>query len=175
MPPLGIMVEVPAVAIHPRTFAEVAFFSIGSNDLTQYVMAAGRDNGAVADLNDTRNPAVLSLIRTVVAFANENAIPISLCGDAGSDPAVIPALLRAGLRALSMAKTEPAESGAENHIHAYKLVLSRVLETRPSGTRQRLADALGKHRSFITQMTSASYATPIPQRHLATLFSVCHF
>ena len=106
MPPLGIMVEVPAVAIHPRTFAEVAFFSIGSNDLTQYVMAAGRDNGAVAALNDTRNPAVLSLIRTVVAFADENAIPISLCGDAGSDPAVIPALLWAGLRALSVAPAQ---------------------------------------------------------------------
>ena len=74
-----------------------------------------------------------------------------------------------------MAKSEPADGAAENHIHAYKLVLSKVLETRPSGTRQRLADALGKHRSFITQMTSASYATPIPQRHLATLFSVCHF
>jgi hypothetical protein len=64
---------------------------------------------------------------------------------------------------------------SEELIQAYKLVLSHVLETRPSGTRQRLADALGKHRSFITQMTSTSYPTPIPQRHLATLFSVCHF
>ena len=45
MPPLGIMVEVPAVAIAPELFADAAFFSIGSNDLTQYVMAAARDNG----------------------------------------------------------------------------------------------------------------------------------
>jgi hypothetical protein len=67
------------------------------------------------------------------------------------------------------------ESGPDDLVRNYKLVLSRVLETRPSGTRQRLADALGKHRSFITQMTSPTYATPIPQRHLATLFSVCHF
>ena len=50
-----------------------------------------------------------------------------------------------------------------------------MLDTRPSGTRQRLADALGKHRSFITQMTSPTYPTPIPQRHLATMFAVCHF
>ena len=48
MPPLGIMVEVPSVAIAPEAFADAAFFSIGSNDLTQYVMAAARDNAAVA-------------------------------------------------------------------------------------------------------------------------------
>ena len=47
MPPLGIMVEVPSVAIAPEAFADAAFFSIGSNDLTQYVMAAARDNAAV--------------------------------------------------------------------------------------------------------------------------------
>lgn len=73
-----------------------------------------------------------------------------------------------------MPKAKPAET-SEELIRAYKLVLSHVLETRPSGTRQRLADALGKHRSFITQMISPTYPTPIPQRHLATLFSVCHF
>jgi hypothetical protein len=73
-----------------------------------------------------------------------------------------------------MARAKPSES-PEDLIRAYKLILSHVLETRPSGTRQRLADALGKHRSFITQMISPTYPTPIPQRHLATLFSVCHF
>lgn len=60
-------------------------------------------------------------------------------------------------------------------IAAYKRVLSQVLEQRPSGTRQRLADALGKHRSFITQIASPSYATPIPARHLDDIFAVCHF
>lgn len=64
--------------------------------------------------------------------------------------------------------------GDEN-IAAYKRLLSTVLEQRPSGTRQRLADALGKHRSFITQIVSPSYATPIPHKHLATIFAVCHF
>jgi hypothetical protein len=72
------------------------------------------------------------------------------------------------------ARPEPARS-SDDLVVAYKRILSRVLETRPSGTRQRLADALGKHRSFITQMTSPAYATPIPQRHLTTLFAVCHF
>lgn len=74
-----------------------------------------------------------------------------------------------------MAPPEPPTEGPDAHIRAYKAVLSRVLETRPSGARQRLADALGKHRSFITQITSPSYSTPIPQKHLATIFSVCHF
>jgi hypothetical protein len=60
-------------------------------------------------------------------------------------------------------------------IAAYKRVLARVLEQRPSGTRQRLADALGKHRSFITQIASPAYATPIPSRHLSAIFAVCHF
>jgi hypothetical protein len=70
---------------------------------------------------------------------------------------------------------EDGGNGAAQHIRDYKTVLLHVLEQRPSGTRQRLADALGKHRSFVTQITSPSYTTPIPQKHLATIFSVCHF
>ena len=60
-------------------------------------------------------------------------------------------------------------------IITYKEILQDVLNQRPSGTRQRLADALGKNRSFVTQMTSPSYPTPIPHRHLASVLSVCHF
>jgi phosphotransferase system enzyme I (PtsI) len=108
VPPLGIMVEVPAVAIDPWPFRDVAFFSIGSNDLTQYVMAAGRDNGAVAALNDPRHPAVLKLITEVTRFGIQNNIPVSLCGDAASDPAVIPSLIAAGLRTLSVAPAQLA-------------------------------------------------------------------
>jgi phosphotransferase system enzyme I (PtsI) len=108
VPPLGIMVEVPAVAIQPAPFADAAFFSIGSNDLTQYVMAAGRDSAAVARLADVHNPAVLSLIRAVAAFGRERGIPVSLCGDAGGDPHAIAALLHCGLRSLSVA---PAQLG----------------------------------------------------------------
>jgi hypothetical protein len=63
----------------------------------------------------------------------------------------------------------------EEAIMAYKRILQDVLNQRPSGTRQRLADALGKNRSFITQMTSPTYPTPIPHRHLATVLTVCHF
>ncbi|MEQ1769179.1 MAG: phosphoenolpyruvate--protein phosphotransferase [Devosia sp.] len=107
-PPLGIMVEVPAVAIAPEQLHEAAFFSIGSNDLTQYVMAASRDNGTVANLNDVTHPAVLSLITNVARFGAQAGIPVSLCGDAGSDPAAIPALLATGLRSLSVSPAQLA-------------------------------------------------------------------
>lgn len=108
MPPLGIMVEVPSVAIAPELFSDAAFFSIGSNDLTQYLMAAARDNTAVAALNSVTNPAVLRLIASVAAFGWLHDIPVSLCGDAGGDPAAIPCLLEAGLRDLSVAPAQLA-------------------------------------------------------------------
>lgn len=63
----------------------------------------------------------------------------------------------------------------EDAIIAYKTMLTQIIDNRPSGTRQRLATALGKHRSFVTQVTSPAYSTPLPARHLATIFRVCHF
>lgn len=107
-PKLGIMVEVPAAAIAIDTF-DADFFSIGSNDLTQYVTAAGRDIGSVADLADPLNPAVLRLIASVARHGRETGREVCLCGDAGGDPRTIGALLRAGLRSLSVA---PASVGA---------------------------------------------------------------
>jgi phosphotransferase system enzyme I (PtsI) len=108
MPPLGIMVEVPSVAIAPELFSDVAFFSIGSNDLTQYVMAAARDNTAVARLNSATHPAVLRLVADVTEFGRQHHIPVSLCGDAGGDPAALPLLLKAGLRDVSVAPAQLA-------------------------------------------------------------------
>jgi phosphoenolpyruvate-protein phosphotransferase (PTS system enzyme I) len=101
-PSLGIMIEVPAAAIAVDLF-DADFFSIGSNDLTQYVTAAGRDIGAVADLADPLNPAVMRLIASVARHGRETGRGVSLCGDAGGEPRVIGALLRAGLRSLSVA------------------------------------------------------------------------
>jgi phosphotransferase system enzyme I (PtsI) len=104
-PPLGIMIEVPAAAITADLFDAAEFFSIGSNDLTQYVAAAGRDSAQVADLADPTQPAVLRLIRHVVDIAAARGIEASLCGDAGGDPTAIPSLLAAGVRSLSVAPT----------------------------------------------------------------------
>jgi phosphotransferase system enzyme I (PtsI) len=100
-PPLGIMVEVPAAAIAIDRF-DAEFYSIGSNDLTQYVMAAARDIGTLADYADAADPAVLSLIRRTVEHGKKTGREVSLCGDAASDPAIVPHLLQAGLRSLSV-------------------------------------------------------------------------
>ena len=101
-PPLGIMVEVPAAALCAEDF-DAAFYSIGSNDLTQYTMAAARDVGAVADLNDTGNPAVLALIARTVEAGRERGVEVSLCGDAAADTRLTTALLATGLTTLSVA------------------------------------------------------------------------
>jgi hypothetical protein len=69
----------------------------------------------------------------------------------------------------------PPASSSEEAIRAYKSILAHVIDQRPSGMRQRLADALGKHRSFVTQISSLAYSTPIPSKHLPAIFSVCHF
>ena len=73
-----------------------------------------------------------------------------------------------------MANVKPARERADT-VSAYKAVLRRVLDTRPSGTRHRLAIALGKNRSFISQIANPVYAVPIPVQHLETIFEICHF
>jgi hypothetical protein len=67
-----------------------------------------------------------------------------------------------------------ADDGKEL-VAAYKTILTGVLDRRPSGTRQRLAAALGKNRSFISQISNPSYATPIPPNHIDIIFEICHF
>ena len=69
----------------------------------------------------------------------------------------------------------PDAASPEAAVARYKSLLQRVMETRPSGTRQRLAGALGKNRSFVSQITNPAYATPIPARHIETIFEICHF
>lgn len=57
----------------------------------------------------------------------------------------------------------------------YKNLLQKIIDTRPSGTRQRLAEAMGKNRSFVSLITNPSYLTPVPAQHLDTIFHICHF
>ena len=102
MPELGIMVEVPAVAMAPERFA-AAFYSIGSNDLTQYATAAGRDSAETAHWADVAHPGVLAMIARTATYGAQAGREVSLCGDAGSDPALIPHLLQAGVRIVSVA------------------------------------------------------------------------
>lgn len=102
LPPLGMMVEVPAAALAITAF-DADFYSIGSNDLVQYVTAASRDNAAVADLYDPMSPAVIELIRRVVAHGTATGREVSLCGDMAAEPDCLAPLLETGLRILSVA------------------------------------------------------------------------
>ena len=99
----GIMVEIPSVAEMADTFArEVDFFSIGTNDLTQYTFAVDRTNPKVASLADACHPAVLRQILRVVEAARSNGIWVGVCGELAGDPNAIPILLGLGVDELSM-------------------------------------------------------------------------
>ncbi|MEC8140951.1 MAG: phosphoenolpyruvate--protein phosphotransferase [Bacteroidota bacterium] len=101
--PIGIMVEVPAVAIMASTFAKEAdFFSIGTNDLTQYTLAVDRTNDQVGGLFQHDHPAIWLLIRDIVTAAKTHDIEVSVCGELASDLLGASALIGLGLRELSM-------------------------------------------------------------------------
>jgi phosphoenolpyruvate-protein phosphotransferase len=101
---VGIMVEIPSVAVLADRFSdEVDFFSIGTNDLTQYTMAAERTNNRVAHLGDALHPAVLRLIQRVINAGHEAGIWVGVCGELAGDPEGAPVLLGLGLDEFSMA------------------------------------------------------------------------
>jgi phosphoenolpyruvate-protein phosphotransferase/dihydroxyacetone kinase phosphotransfer subunit len=101
--PVGMMVEVPSAAIDAAAFAPyVDFFSIGTNDLTQYVFAAERGNAHVAYLANDRHPVILRLIRQVVEAAEQHGKWVGVCGELAGDLEAVEALVKMGVRELSM-------------------------------------------------------------------------
>lgn len=103
---VGAMIEVPAAAINARALAKYCdFFSIGTNDLVQYTMAADRSNEEVAHLYQPTHPAVLRLMQHVIGVANDLRIPVSVCGESASDPIVGILWASMGTDVLSMSAT----------------------------------------------------------------------
>jgi len=103
IPPLGAMIEIPSAALVADALAKVCdFFSIGSNDLTQYTLAIDRGDDSVADLYDPFHPGVLRLLQFTVAAAWRSNIPVALCGEVAGDARATMLLLGLGLRELSM-------------------------------------------------------------------------
>jgi phosphotransferase system enzyme I (PtsI) len=103
--PLGVMIETPAAAIAVDTFVrdnEVAFFSIGTNDLVQYTLAVDRGNAVLAPRFTALHPAVLRLIRRTVDVGEQAGLDVAVCGEMASQPLMSFALLGLGVRELSV-------------------------------------------------------------------------
>ncbi len=103
MPPVGVMIEVPASVYQARALAQrVDFLSVGTNDLTQYLLAVDRNNRQVSDLYNSCHPAVLHALLHVVEQAHEEGKPVSVCGEMAGDPSTALLLLAMGYDTLSM-------------------------------------------------------------------------
>jgi phosphocarrier protein FPr len=120
---------VPAAALTARTLgAEVDFFSIGTNDLTQYTLAADRGNEHVAGLTDALHPAVLALIRATVEGARTHGRWVGVCGELAGDALAAPLLVGLGVRELSM--SAPAIAAVKQAVRATDAVEAAALADR---------------------------------------------
>ncbi len=128
-PSVGIMIEVPAAALAARVLArEVDFFSIGTNDLAQYTLAADRGNDRLASIADPLHPAVLQLIAMAAEAGSAAGIDTAICGELGGDPALTPLLLGLGVHELSM--SAPSIPLVKDAIREIDLVQARSLARR---------------------------------------------
>lgn len=145
--PVGAMIEVPAAALNAAALSKYAqFFSIGTNDLVQYTMAADRGNKSVAHLYQPTNPAVLKLIDMAIAAANGRGIPVSVCGESAADPIIGVLWAAMGVQVLSMSA-------------AYIPVISKLLS-------QLTRDDLDEYAQVVRAMPGDSTARDI--------FNTCH-
>lgn len=118
--PVGIMIEVPSAVVMADALARVVdFFSIGTNDLVQYLLAIDRGNPQVAHLYNALNPAVLRMIQRVVSEADKAGIPVAMCGEMAGIPQNLPVLMGLGIRELSMnPQSMPAIKNMIRHLNS---------------------------------------------------------
>ena len=123
---VGVMLEVPSAALLAEQLAPLAdFFSVGTNDLTQYALAAERGNAGVAGLSDPLHPAVLRLIELAASAALAAGRTVAVCGEVAGDPAAVPLLLGLGVRELSMSPVRIA--AAKQAVRSTDLAAARRL------------------------------------------------
>ncbi len=107
---IGAMIEIPSAALIADSLAKhVKFFSIGTNDLIQYTLAADRTNERVSHLYEPTHPAIIRLIKTTVDAAHRNGIWVGVCGEIAGDPALAPLIIGMGVDELSAAPTVVAQ------------------------------------------------------------------
>ena len=166
--PLGIMVEVPSAALIADVLArECDFFSIGTNDLTQYTLAADRGNEYVAHLYDPLHPAVLALIDRSVRAAARAEIPVSLCGEMVSNPLAVPVLVGLGIQELS--GTPSAVPIVKEIVHALDsgLAAADVRAALDAGTAQEvhaIAAARLRQTGLLDHPDIGSWLRPIVEK-----------
>ena len=136
LPPVGVMIEVPAAVYQAKELAARAdFLSVGSNDLTQYLLAVDRNNPQVADLYNSYHPAVLQALQYIVKAAHSQGTPVSICGEMAGDPGAAILLMAMGYDVLSMNSTNLPR--VKSVIRAISLEQSEVL----LGSVMKLTDA----------------------------------
>ncbi|MFW5995557.1 MAG: phosphoenolpyruvate--protein phosphotransferase [Spirochaetia bacterium] len=112
-PRLGAMIEIPSAAVVAEEIAkETDFLSIGMNDLVMYMLAVDRTNGSLSDLYRTRHPVIARTVRRIVVGAQKAAVPVSVCGEAASDPLLLPFYHGIGVNAVSVAPGRLTETAA---------------------------------------------------------------
>lgn len=138
-PPCGLMIEVPSAVYQASTLARYAdFLSVGTNDLTQYLLAVDRGNERVAKRFDSLHPAVITALQHVVEAGRQQHTPVSVCGQAAGDPAMAILLLGMGINSLSMSASD----------------LPRIKSVIRSITREQA-------RSLLNEVLQMEKATPI--------------
>ena len=147
---VGVMVEVPSVALMAEQFApETDFFSLGTNDLTQYTLAVDRGTARVANLYDPYHPAVLKLMKIVADTGKRHHIPVSICGEMAGDPLATILLLGLGIESLSISPGMIPE--VKEVVRAVNLVEARKIANHcldlgtGSKVREFLKDAMQAH------------------------------
>jgi phosphotransferase system enzyme I (PtsP) len=126
MPPIGVMVEVPAAVYQARELAARAdFLSGGSNDLTQYLLAVDRNNARVADLYQALHPAVLHALQQVVNDGHSQGVDVGICGELAGDPGAAILLMAMGFDVLSMNATNLPK--VKSVIRGFTLVQAKAL------------------------------------------------
>lgn len=132
VPPIGVMIEVPAAVYQARAFARrVDFLSVGSNDLTQYLLAVDRNNSRVAGLYHSYHPAVLHALQDIAAAARAEGKPVSICGELAGEPGAAILLMAMGYDLLSMSATSlPRVKHAIRNIsmQTAREILARVMQ-----------------------------------------------
>jgi phosphotransferase system enzyme I (PtsI) len=144
---VGIMIETPAAVMQADRLAKIVdFFSVGTNDLTQYTLAVDRGNPKISDRYDYFHPSVLYAIHTVAAAAHANGIWIGMCGEMAGDPLALPVLLAMGFDELSMsAPSVPKVKYLMKSLKVDSVLLDDVLASRSAvDTRARLTHYLEK-------------------------------